>query len=79
MMSSYEKILDQEDDLDLGKGLKIAQACMTTGENLKEISSKSQNSSSADTVNMIAQSSYEATPKCSTRLHVFVPGYSCAF
>ena len=36
---------------------------MTTAENLKEISSKSQNSSSADTVNKIAQSSYKATSK----------------
>ena len=57
------KLLAQEDDLDLGKAVKIAQACMTTAENLKEILSKSQNSSSADTVNKIAQSSYKATPK----------------
>ena len=55
--------LAQEDDLDLRKAVKIAQVCMTTAENLKEILSKSQNSSSADTVNKIAQSSYKATPK----------------
>ena len=57
------KFLAQEDDLDLGKAVKIAQVCMTTAENLKEISSKSQNSSSGVTGNKIAQSSYKASTK----------------